>query len=435
MKNLPDTAETNSTMKTSIKVFGIGGAGCNAMNSIVGENVSGLTLIALNTDAQSLANCAAPEKFCLGAKLTHGLGAGGDPEVGRDAAEADLESLREFCGEAKIVFIVCGLGGGTGTGASSVVARVAKDSGALVLGIVTMPFEFEGSRRHRQAQLGLQQLKCVADAVICLPNQKVFKLINEKTTVLETFSLMNEALGQGVAGISRLLTQTGLINVDFADLCSVTRNLHAESSFATADASGENRALQIVEKLFAHPMLENGELLSDSDSILVSLAGGTDLTMAEVNRVMAEINHRCDEAHVIFGAVIDEAFVNQLSVTIVASGRKGHEEKIPVPVPNHRNTATSAEPQSASHLLDSNSTSRPASRILAPAPHFTQEKKEQLLTRQSGSRQKKNASRMRQNELPLEIISKGRFEKSEPTIHRGEDLDLPTYIRRGIALN
>lgn len=426
MKNLPD--------KTSIKVFGIGGAGCNVLNSIASENLADTTLIALNTDAQSLANCTAPEKFCLGAKLTHGLGAGSDPEIGRAAAEADLENLREYCADAKIVFIICGLGGGTGTGGSSVVARVAKESGALVLGIVTLPFDFEGSRR-RQAQFGLHQLKSVADAVICLPNQKVFKLIDEKTTVVETFNVANQLLAQGVFGISRLLTHTGLINVDFADLCSITRNLHAESSFATAEASGENRAQQIVEKLFAHPMLENGELLGESDSILVSLAGGADLTMAEVNRVMAEINGHCENAHVIFGAAIDEAFVNRLSVTIVASGRKEHEEKTSAPTTNIRHSAASTSQESDSQLLNSNSTSRPPSRIVAPAPELTDEKKEQLLTKQNGPRQRKTASRMRQRELPLEIISKGRFEKSEPTIHRGEDLDLPTYIRRGIALN
>lgn len=429
MKSLPE--------KTSIKVFGIGGAGCNALTCLSLENPIDTTLIALNPDAQSLDQCTAAEKLCLGANLTHGLGAGGDPDVGRALAEADFEKLREFCEGAKIVFIICGLGGGTGTGAGSVVARAAKESGALALGIVTTPFEFEGGRRQRQAQLGLQQLKSVADAVICLPNQKVFKLIEEKTTVIETFKIANQLLAQGVCGISRLLTQTGLINVDFADLCSVTRNLNAESSFATATADGENRARVAVEKLFAHPLLEKGELLEDSDSILVSLVGGTDFTMAEVNLLMNEINARCGSAHVIFGAAIDEALVGRISITIVASGKKGIDEKlsVPTPVSNLRNSSVTASHETDSQLLNSNSTVRRPSRINAPAPEMTEEKKEQLLIKQSGGRTRKNADRMRQRELPLEIISKGRFEKSEPTIHRGEDLDLPTYIRRGIALN
>jgi len=425
----------NSPEKTSIKIFGIGGAGCNALNALVSENLTNASLIALNPDAQSLDRCLAPEKFCLGANLTHGLGVGGDPELGRESAEADLESLREFCEGAKIVFIICGLGGGTGTGASSVVARLAKESGALVLGIVTTPFDFEGGRRQRQAQLGLQQLKSVADAVISLPNQNVFQLIDEKTTAVEAFKIANQFLAQGVSGISRLLTQTGLINIDFADLCSVTRSLGAESSFATAHGEGENRAREIVEKLFAHPMLENGDLLEESDSVLVSLTGSADLTMAEINRVMAEIKDHCKSAHVIFGTAIDETFVNRLSVTIIASGRKGREEKIPVPAPNLRNPVAPVSQETDAQLLNASSMVRPPSRINAPAPEMSAEKKEHLLARQGGGRRRKVTDRARQSELPLEIISKGRFEKSEPTIHRGEDLDLPTYIRRGIPLN
>jgi cell division protein FtsZ len=177
--------------------------------------------------------------------------------------------------------------------------------------------------------------------------------------------------------------------------------------------------------------------LDESESLLVSVAGGADLTMADVNRVMKEINDRCENAHVIFGAAIDESFANRLSVTLVASGKGQRAEKIPAPVANLRNTvpSTTAAPESAPALLDSNPSPRPPSRIVAPAPEMSDEKKELLLTKQSGARPRKAASRMRQKELPLEIISKGRFEKSEPTIHRGEDLDLPTYIRRGIALN
>ncbi len=415
--------------KTSIKVFGIGGAGCNAVSFMAREETAGTTRIALNTDAQSLDACTATEKLCLGAKVTFGLGAGGDPDLGRAAAEVDLEQLRELCAGANIVFIIAGLGGGTGTGASPIVAQAAKDAGALVVGIVTTPFEFEGGRRERQAQFGLKQLKAVADAVICLPNQNVFKLIDEKTTVLNTFDVTNRLLAQGIAGISRLLAQTGLINVDFADLCSVARNLHSTSSFATAEASGQDRVAQVLEKLFAHPMLDNGELLEESDAVLVSVAGGADLTMVEVNQLMKEINSRCENAHVIFGAAIDDALANYLSVTLVASGNSRREEKPALSKINRANGSAESDAQ----LLDS-SGPRASSRIVAPAPEMSAERKEQLLTKQS-SRQKKSVSRMRQNELPLEIISKGRFEKSEPTIHRGEDLDLPTYIRRGIPLN
>lgn len=420
--------------KTSIKVFGIGGAGCNALGFMAGEQSGLASLIALNTDEQSLSASAAPLKFCLGARMTYGMGTGGDPELGRSVAEADVDQIREFCEGANIVFIVAGLGGGTGTGAASVVARAAKDAGAHVLGLVTLPFDFEGGRRHRQANLGLQQLKAIADAVICLPNEKVFKLIDEKTTVLHTFELTNGLLAQAISGISRLLTQTGLINVDFADFCCVTRNLQAESSFATAEAAGENRAQQIISNLFSHPMLEKGELLVHSETLLVSLVGGPDLTMVEVNLVMKAIHEQCEHAHVIFGAAIDEAFANRLSVTLIASGKVAREEANPL---SGREVSRKSVAMRSDYdqLLHSNDASRPASRVVAPAPELTPERKAELLTRQTGSRTKKSGARMRQNELPLEIISKGRFEKSEPTIHRGEDLDLPTYLRRGIPLN
>lgn len=436
MKNLTDSAGIDSGIKKSLRIFGVGGAGCNALDFMARETSSDAALIALNTDAQSLAACSVPEKFCLGGKTTHGLGAGGDPEVGRAAAEGELEKLRELCEGAKMVVIIAGLGGGTGTGASSILARVAKDSGALVLGVVTLPFEFESGRRHRQALLGFQQLKSVADAVICWPNQKVFRLINAKTTVLDAFKVANRLMAEGVFGVARLLTRTGLINADLADLASVARNFHAETSFATAEATGENRAQQVLEKLFAHPLFENGKLLEDAESLLVSLCGGTDLTMAEVNCLMQEINRHCDDAHIIFGVAVEETFLNRLSVTLVASGKMARDEK-PTPVSRTDKTGFSAmaPAETPSQLLDSSPAPRPPSRIVAPVPEMTDEKKEQLLTKQNGSRPRKSSARMRQNELPLEIISKGRFEKSEPTIHRGEDLDLPTYIRRGIALN
>jgi cell division protein FtsZ len=422
-----------------IKVIGVGGAGGNAVTHMVGKGFPGVDFIAINTDAQAIQRCAAPDKLVLGAGITHGLGAGGDPELGRAAAEDDREKIRAFCSGADIVFMVSGLGGGTGTGAGPVVAQVAKDSGALVLGIVTFPFDFEGARRQRQAQQGLQHLKNSADSVICLPNQTVFKLIDENTSVLEGFTICNDLLAEGLRGIWRLLTQTGLINVDFADLCAITRGRHAESSFASADVTGENRGERVVTKLLAHPLLENGQILAEADAVLVSLQGGPDLTMAEVNRLMELINRHCENAHVIMGAAIDEQFVNRLCVTLVASkGTENPEEfrhggEIALPAATTVSSPVTPGASAENHLLDPGTTARPSSRFVPPPPPLTPERKEQL-SKQRG-RGWKNAARLLQRELPLEIVSKGRFEKSEPTIHRGEDLDVPTYIRRGIALN
>jgi len=387
-------------------------------------------LFALNTDAQALDRCDLPQKLVLGAASARGMGAGGDPAVGRAAAEEDLEKMRELCAGADLVFILAGLGGGTGTGAAPVLARVAREAGALVMGVVTLPFEFEGGRRQRQAEMGLQQLKAAADTVICLPNQKLFQLLDEKTSVVEGFKISNALLADGLRGIWRLLAQTGLINVDFADLCAVTRGRHAASSFATAEAGGENRAEQALEKLFVHPLLEGGQLLGTSDTVLVSIVGGPDLTMTEVGKVMEPINRQAENAHVIFGAAIDEHFAGRISVTLIASrGGQADDKRLTVlPPPD-----AAPIPDSRLELLGPGDGSRPASRFVAPAPDLSEERKQALYQKQTGRGRRQPSNR--QKELNLEIVFKGRFDKSEPTIRHGEDLDIPTYIRRGVPLN
>ncbi|MGA2542629.1 MAG: cell division protein FtsZ [Verrucomicrobiota bacterium] len=423
--------------KICIKVCGVGGAGCNAAGFIAQTKFDSVDFLLLNTDAQALAASPLPDKWVLGRQRTRGLGTGGDPELGRAAAEDDAARLASFCAGADIVFILAGLGGGTGTGAAPVLARVARESGALVLALAILPFDFEGPRRQGQADAGLQQLKAAADAVICLPNQKLFKLLDEKTSVLETFKFGHSLMADGLRGIWRLLTQTGLINVDFADLCSVTRGRHVASSFATAEAGGEKRSEQILEKLLAHPLLEGGHVLNESDAVLVSLAGGPDLTMSEVNKIMEPLQRQCENAHLIFGAVIDEAFTGRLSVMLIASSRRGRETA-PLAAGSSALAGGPAEAPAkadapALQFLDPSATARPPSRFVAPPPEMSNEKKEQLYTRQTGHARRKN-SRL-QKELPLEIVFKGRFDKSEPTIRHGEDLDLPTYIRKGVALN
>jgi cell division protein FtsZ len=418
--------------KISIKVCGVGGAGCNAAGFIAQTKFDSVDFLLLNTDAQALAASPLPDKWVLGRHRARGLGTGGDPEQGRAAAEEDAARLASFCAGADIIFILAGLGGGTGTGAAPVLARVARESGALVLAMAILPFDFEGGRRQRQADAGLQQLKAAADAVICLPNQKLFKLLDEKTSVLETFAISHSLLAEGLRGIWRLLTQTGLINVDFADLCSVTRGRHVASSFATAEAGGEKRSEQVIEKLLAHPLLDGGQVLNHSDAVLVSLAGGPDLTMSEVNKIMEPLQRQCENAHLIFGAAIDAAFRGRISVTLIASSRRS-AENAPLPAGLAAAEAPAAEDAAAMQFLDPSATPHPPSRFVAPPPEMSNEKKEQLYTHQTGQPRKKS-SRL-QKELPLEIVFKGRFDKSEPTIRHGEDLDLPTYIRKGVALN
>jgi len=420
-------AEPAIKKKLVLKVFGLGGAGCNAAGFASQAGFDGVEFLAVNTDSQSLEACAAPAKFVLGASRTRGLGAGGDPELGRASAEEDVEKVRSFCAGADILFLLAGLGGGTGTGAAPVFARVARENGALVLALVTLPFEFEGGRRLSQAQAGLQQLKAHADAVICLPNQKLFKMLDQNTGVPEWFKISNSLLADGLRGIWRMLSQTGLINVDFADLCSVTRGRHAAGFFATAEASGEKRAEQVVEKLLAHPLLDGGQVLNESDALLVSIVGGSDVLMSEIHKLMEPLHRQGENAHIIFGAAIDESFAGRLSVTLIASSRRQEE----TPPPRHAAPPDNLE---SAQFLDTAAQERPASRFVPPPPALTEEKRAQILRGQHGGRTRKQLSRL-QKELPLEIIHKGRFEKSDPTIRNGEDLDVPTYIRRGVPLN
>jgi cell division protein FtsZ len=445
-KNETISRVDKSKKELTLKVFGVGGAGCNAVDHIVQKEFAGVSFAAVNTDIQSLLDLSVDCVLPLGATLTRGLGAGGDPEVGRAAAEEDAELLRKLCAGAEVVVIVAGLGGGTGTGASPVLARVAKETGALVLAIATLPFECEGARRQRQAQAGLEQLKEAADAVLCLPNERVLKLIDENTSLIETFKITNDLLAQGLRGVWRLLSRAGIINVDFADLCAVVRGQHAESSFACAEARGEHRAREVVEKLLASPLLDSGTVLNDAESALVSLVAGSDLTMAEVNRVMSQINRASENAHIIMGATVEPDFGDRLSVTVIATRRdrvatepnRTMEPAAAVePRPGAAELPSTAEesPSFDTEFFEPSPVTRPASRFVAPPPDLTPDKKEQLLAQQNGKTYRKPRSKMRQAMLPLDILSKGRFEKSEPTIHHGEDLDVPTYIRRGVPLN
>jgi cell division protein FtsZ len=416
--------------KVAIKIFGIGNAGISMLQPLIDGGFHGVEFIAVNTDPTSLLGSSATQKIHLETKLLRGMGTGGDPERGQAAAEEAQTKLKEVCQGAGVVFIIAGLGGGAGTGISAVLARVAREAGAVAIGFVTTPFDCEGRRRQNVAQDGLEALREAADAVICLPNQKVFKLIDENTSVVSTFKLIGDLLADGVRGVWRLLAHPGLLDVHFGDFCALMRDRHMESSFASTEAIGATRSREAIDKLLAHPMLDGGQLLAESDAVLVSLIGGTDLTMTEVNRVMQEIQGRCDGAHVMMGAAIDEKFCERLAITVIVA-RKGE-----APDANEERVRTKPE-ELETQLLSRTATTKPKSRLVPPAPELPPDKVERLLSRQrpAGTRGRKATSKMRQGQLPLEIISKGRFDKSEPTIHMGEDLDVPTYIRRGISLN
>ena len=417
---------TRPQSSPSLRIFGVGDTGLSVIQLLLGDGLSPELFAAINTGGPLLENSTAAQKVRLENKRLRGLGSGGDPERGRQAAEEQTQQLKDLCEKRDVVFIVAGLGGGSGTGICPVLARIAKAAGALVLAFVTTPFECEGNRRQFLAEQGLDELREAVDGIICLPNQKVFKLIEENTSVVDTFKITNRFLADGVQGVRHLLGSKGLIQVNPEDLLRLLHGHHSECAFAVAEATGPERALHIVEKLLAHPLLDGGQALGDCESVLVSLAGGPNLTMAEVNLVMDRIKNQCGSVEVLMGAAIDERFEDRLAVTVITSKRLEHD-----PVP--RGPAESLHSQ----LLDRTGGAKPNSRFLPPPPALPPDQVQKMLARQKSARSgaRRNSLKMRQTQLPLEIISKGRFDKSEPTIHKGEDLDVPTYIRRGVSLN
>jgi len=436
MNALPSVSPAGATVappslkkQLTLRILGLGGAGCNALAQVAAAGLEGVEMVAINTDAAALERCPVSRKIVLGAGLTRGLGAGGDPERGRAAAEEDREQLSGLCAGADLVILLAGLGGGTGTGASPVVAELARKAGALVLGMVVLPFEWEGARRQRQAQAGLQNLKAAADAVICLPNQKLLSLVADKTSIQEGFAMAHELLGNGIRGLWRMLTRPGLINVDFADLCTVARDRHGECAMATAEASGASRGRELVERLLHHPLLDQGRLLQDAQVVLVSLAGGADLALAEVNEVMSQINPLCPHAHVIFGAALDAQGPNQIAVTVLAA-RRVAADRAAAPVLSRAVEDIEAK----SPLCEPLETERPPSRFVAPPPAITPANAEEMLRGLPGN-VRRRAVKMVQGQLALDVLPKGRFEKSQPTIRSGQDLDVPTYLRRNLVFN
>jgi cell division protein FtsZ len=441
----PSPVASTVDRRPRVKIIGLGGAGLQAVEHMQRLGLSGAALAAVHTDARLLAQSPLGEKLLLGAEVTRGLKAG-EPEVGRALAEAEAHRLRHLCEGADLVLVVAGLGGNTASGTAPVLARVARENGPLVLALAVLPFDFEGRRRQEQAQAALRLLRTTADAVICLPNQKVAALLDEKTSLPEAMRIVNDLLAQGVGGLLRLLTGEGLIRVDFADLCRVVRGRQAESSFATAEASGENRAREVVDRLVGSPLLDHGRLLAEADAMLVSVTGGPELSLKEIHLIMDQFHRLSDHAQVIMGAAIDPGLAGRVVVTLIAARHPPADpgESRPSPSadeptaeanPPTTDFPTRPRPEEASQLLGD----RPArghSRYVAPPPELTPEQAEQLLARQQGGTiRRRQRQKLQQGLLPLEVVSKGRFAKSEPTVHHGENLDTPTYVRRGIPLN
>jgi len=302
-----------------IKVLGVGGGGGNAINTMVASNsIVGVDFVAINTDAQALLANLAPIKLQIGENLTRGLGVGGNPDLGRQSAEESKEKIKNLLADTDMVFITGGMGGGTGTGASPIIAEIAKEQGALTIAVVTKPFAFEGTRRMVAAEEGVENLKDKVDALIVIPNQKLLDSIDRKISLVEAFKTVDAILGQGVQGISDIITLPGLINRDFADIKSIMKG--AGSAFmGIGTGVGENRAQTAAKAAISSPLLE--VLIEGAKGILFTITGGPDLTMGEVEEASKIITEQADaDANIIFGATISEIMVDQIKITVIATG-------------------------------------------------------------------------------------------------------------------
>lgn len=442
MSAQPPTIPTGPTPagRPATTIFGVGTAGVRLLEKLHQGGFDGATLAAVDTDAAAVTAVASfAQGLVLESRPWRGMGTGGDPDRGRAAAEENRQKLKEACRGAELVCILTGLGGGSGTGISPILAEVARETGALTLGFALLPFDCEGNRRRRQAAEGLEALRAAADGVICLPCQKLFSLVGENASVVEAFATVSQIWLDGVRGLWRLVARPALIPIHFQDLAALLRGRHAESCFATAEAAGTTRSRDVIEKLLAHPLLEGGARLSEADSVLVSLYGGPDLTMPELDRVMEQISEQCPRAQVILGAAVDENHRDRLAVTLIAAREARPVKTAGAPPATGRASghARGGTPEFDSDFLHPGETPRPPARLVPPAPALSEAERQQLLARAArrDPATRQGLPRLRQGQLPLEIVSKGRFDRTEPTVHQGEDLDLPTYLRRGVKLN
>jgi cell division protein FtsZ len=412
----------------AIKLVGVGGAGSNAVDRLKMENLERLQLAVVNTDYQALASSPVQDKVLIGMSVTRGLGAGGDPELGREAAESDREKIAKVVKDCDLVFLIGGMGGGTGSGAMPSVAEIAAEQGALVIAFVTMPFSFEGGRRLKQAEEGLAALRRVCDAVIPLPNDVLLQESAENETVLDSFARADEWMGRGVRSIWAMLFKTGLINLDFSTLRQVFQQRGGKTLFGLGEGSGENAVADAVTSLKLCPLLHTPEFSRKADRLLVNIIGGTDLTLPKVNDLMTAITEQFGrESHIIMGAVIDEQMQNRVEVCVLGTcdmnGRGIVSRRPAAASARTRITASRGDPSTEAARPVSAGSSRQAS-----SPGSSDE----LTVEQVAAA----ADKIAQEEFGFgELESRGHFEKTDRNLFDGHDLDVPTYLRRGIKIS
>ena len=386
--------------KANLKVIGVGGAGGNAVNRMIQAGMKGVDFMVINTDAQDLENNAAENKIQIGKNLTRGLGAGAKSEIGRDAIESDKDAVKSLIEGADMVFITAGMGGGTGTGAAPRVAQIAREMGVLTVGIVTLPFNFEGPKRMNRGLAGITELRKVCDTLISIPNQKLMSVVDKNTTVVEAFNLADSVLHHASKGISDLINVHGLVNLDFADVETIMKNM-GEAVIGTGTAKGEERAVLAAQQAISSPLLDNASI-SGAQGVLVNITGGSDLAIMEVDQATNIIFEEAGQgANIIFGAVIDPDLKDEIMVTVIATGF------------NHK----IAEDDISNRAIESHLESKQQYKTVTEqenVPLHKQENQEEYISEQ----------------LPIENSEpKKLFDDLNPVMNEN-DLDIPAFIRR-----
>ncbi len=392
-----------------IKVIGVGGSGGSAVNRMVTGRIRGVDFIAMNTDVQALHHSAAPQKLHIGKSVTRGLGAGMDPEIGRKAAEETQNEIRDTVKDADMVFITCGLGGGTGSGAAPVVAAVAKEAGALTIAVVTKPFAFEGPQRRDIAEKSWEQLARHVDAIITIPNDRVLQIIDKKTTLLESFKIVDDVLRQGVQGIAELITIPGLINVDFADVKTIMRDA-GSALMGIGVGTGENKAAEAAKSAISSPLLELS--IDGARGILFTVTGGPDMTMNEVSEAAKIVTSSAAEnAKVIFGAIIDESMTGNMRIAVIATGFDDRRPSLPAV----------EEEQTTQSFFSGGSKYMPSSNFMRKAQKDEEEEEKKFKQIIYNS----NASSQTPKSQPPQAKDKNSSD---------EELEIPAFIRKKMGI-
>jgi cell division protein FtsZ len=475
--NLPEKADED----IPIKVVGVGGAGCNVLDRIVLDGLDKADLIAINTDVQALASSVASTKVQLGRSVTRGLGAGGDPEVGYNAAYESADEMRQALRDARMIFVCTGLGGGTGSGAAPAVAQVAREHGSLVLGFATLPFKFEGKRRLAQAKEALAKLRENCDAVICFENDRLGDMVAPKAGIHQAFAAADQMISQSVRSIASLIQRPGLIRIGFDDLLAALKSPSGRCLFGFGESDSDNRAHDALTQALKNPLMDRGRLLADASHVLVQVSGGPGMTLTEVEILMQDLGkHIRDETQIIFGTAVDSRMGNRLSVTLISSLGTDDETKVvaskpvvvskpappepaseleappffepveeppPVIAKEEEPAAMAEEIAFTPQLIESDLKPyepvelEPVSQlpeepeVEAPPPQprvILPKMKPTIFKEPKPVAEKKPQAR--QEMMQFEPVTRGRFEKSEPTIVEGQDLDVPTFLRKNVRV-